>query len=101
MAPDGGFTYAPRETTSPDRVYSDIDLTAATGVVVTSEIPTWAARPLERLVDGLDRTAWWAQGTLQPPLAVTLTFGADRSDVQSSELQSLMRISYAVFSLQK
>src|SRR3546814_10391869 len=37
-----------------------------------------------------------AVGSLDPVLA-----GADRSEVQTSELQSLMRIAYAVFCLKK
>src|SRR3546814_3932936 len=51
-------------------------------------------------------TSWPPPGTIQNeicviPLAVKLSAHADRSEEHTSELQSLMRISYAVFCLKK
>src|SRR3546814_8454931 len=48
------------------------------------------------------RPVWELAGLDRPrALRSTLTLGADRSEEHTSELQSLMRISYAVFCLKK
>src|SRR3546814_6629581 len=58
---------------------------------------------LSRVSDGFDTTDTRAQGFADTVGGVTDTFTAlsDRSEEHTSELQSLMRISYAVFCLKK
>src|SRR3546814_2602821 len=51
----------------------------------------YGARPMGRLI----------QEKIKQPLAEELLFGKLRSEEHTSELQSLMRISYAVFCLKK
>src|SRR3546814_4903827 len=55
----------------------------------------WAADPLYRPTSNTDR------GSLTPRAAHGFPCGKARSEEHTSELQSLMRISYAVFCLKK
>src|SRR3546814_1914607 len=43
----------------------------------------------------------WSQGPQSPTLTLSVKSEVDRSEEHTSELQSLMRISYAVFCLKK
>src|SRR3546814_2890719 len=73
--------------------------------------PDWPGAPAHRAAGRLDPVAagFVATAGLQPGLALLLAGGVDhhlrrdpeRSEEHTSELQSLMRISYAVFCLQK
>src|SRR3546814_7830349 len=72
------------------------DLTAAPGVA-----SVWARAKLTQIEDGLYRSGADADRAAIRAQALALALEHRRSEEHTSELQSLMRISYAVFCLKK
>src|SRR3546814_8290532 len=78
-----------------DRVVAARELFGSCHFIVAKLLPRWGVEV--ELVKGTDLDAW--EKALSRP--ATVTFLESRSEEHTSELQSLMRISYAVFCLKK
>src|SRR3546814_3021272 len=68
---------------------------------INSAIPTWSLANVRVVADGSAHTSNVDLLTSTPMAYDMAPSGVDRSEEHTSELQSLMRISYAVFCLKK
>src|SRR3546814_1097823 len=70
--------------------------------VLLSDVSKPWVQPLSRrIAEGNPLLGWFADDWVQTTIAMIATLLVIRSEEQTSELQSLMRMSYAVFCLQK